>query len=193
MSKMKYAFAMLAAGGAVGAASHAAATTVTFTGYTDDALTQPINLFSSGPAQYYYGYDPTADKTNFSVGAHALIGAVDPTPGQDSSGDTFSTNSVKTAFLEPSINPLDPGPLTLLPVNTVDEYIHLEFSNDGTIYAGEAHIDPSATLVDLTYDAIGSGTITGLPEPETWALMIGGLGLAGVALRSRRRQAALSA
>ncbi|HZZ69467.1 MAG TPA: hypothetical protein VFE18_14945, partial [Phenylobacterium sp.] len=75
MSKMKYAFAMLAAGSAVGAASQAAATTVTFTGYTDDALTQPIDLFTGSPAQYYYGFDPTADKTYFSVGPHALIGA----------------------------------------------------------------------------------------------------------------------
>jgi hypothetical protein len=190
---MKYAFAMLAAGGAVGAASHAAATTVTFTGYTDDALSQPINLFGSGPAQYYYGYDPTADKTNFSVGPHALIGAVDPTQGQDSSGDTFSTGPVKTAFLGPPVDPLDPDTASLIPVNDVDEYIHLEFSNDGTIYAGEAHVDPSATLVDLTYDAIGSGTITGVPEPESWALMIAGLGLAGAALRSRRRQTAVSA
>ncbi|HZZ69838.1 MAG TPA: PEPxxWA-CTERM sorting domain-containing protein, partial [Phenylobacterium sp.] len=121
---------------------------------------------------------------------------VDPIPGQDSSGDTFSTNHVKTAFgvsSPPPIGPLDAGPPSLFLVNTVDEYIHLEFSNAGTIYAGEAHIDPSATLVDLTYDAVGPGTITGIPEPETWALMIAGLGLAGVALRSRRRQAALSA
>jgi hypothetical protein len=193
MSKMKYAFAMLAAGGVAGAASQAAATTVTFTGYTDGALTQPIALFNGSPAQYYYGYDQSAEKTYFTAGDHGLMGALDQTPGQSSSGDTFSTNPVKTAFLGPPINPLDPNTAVIVPVNSVDEYLHLEFSNAGVIYTGEAHFDPSATLVDITYDAVGPGTITGVPEPETWALMIAGLGLAGVALRSRRRQLALSA
>jgi len=46
----------------------------------------------------------------------------------------------------------------------------------------------SATLVG----SLGSGELVGLtaysvPEPSTWALMIGGFGLAGMALRTRRR------
>jgi hypothetical protein len=38
-----------------------------------------------------------------------------------------------------------------------------------------------------------SGVTAGVPEPATWAMMIGGLGLAGLALRARRRRELASA
>ena len=43
--------------------------------------------------------------------------------------------------------------------------------------------------LSLTYDGRVGGVV---PEPESWALMIAGLGLAGAALRSRRRSAAVA-
>jgi hypothetical protein len=45
-----------------------------------------------------------------------------------------------------------------------------------------------------TVTQIFSGSITapGIPEPSTWALMIGGFGLAGAAARRRNRMAALA-
>jgi hypothetical protein len=41
--------------------------------------------------------------------------------------------------------------------------------------------------------AIGSEITSGVPEPATWAMMILGIGLAGGAMRRRRRQTALAA
>ena len=46
--------------------------------------------------------------------------------------------------------------------------------------------DNSANIPEIEY-----GAAAGVPEPASWALMIGGLGLTGVALRHRRRQIAV--
>jgi hypothetical protein len=47
-----------------------------------------------------------------------------------------------------------------------------------------------AAFDDLTFGASRPGSAAGgaVPEPETWALMIGGLGIAGGELRRRRRR-----
>jgi len=50
-----------------------------------------------------------------------------------------------------------------------------------------------AAFDDLTFGASRPGSAAGggvVPEPETWALMIGGLGIAGGELRRRRRRGA---
>jgi len=67
----------------------------------------------------------------------------------------------------------------------------------GVAFAGVAH---SVRLTDggnyTAYDDLTFGGLrpgvgeTAIPEPETWALMIGGLGIAGGELRRRRRRGA---
>ena len=47
-----------------------------------------------------------------------------------------------------------------------------------------------AAFDDLTFGSPRPGSATVVPEPETWALMIGGLGIAGGELRRRRRRGA---
>jgi len=72
------------------------------------------------------------------------------------------------------------------------------FTPVGVAFSGTAKsIDFGGTANQTGYDNItfGSdtpGTGSGAPEPATWALMIGGMGLAGAALR-RRRSAAVAA
>ena len=46
--------------------------------------------------------------------------------------------------------------------------------------------------VGVNFDACTTNT-AGVPEPASWALMLGGFGLAGAALRSRRRQLSVEA
>lgn len=59
--------------------------------------------------------------------------------------------------------------------------------------AGFSHIGQQSLAFDFTItpaDTGGGGPVGGVPEPATWALMIGGLGLAGATLRRRRILAA---
>ncbi len=60
-----------------------------------------------------------------------------------------------------------------------DTFTQVTFWGDGfgeALYAGGT----------IRYSAIGVGTLPGVPEPTTWAMMIAGFGLAGAALRRRR-------
>lgn len=83
-----------------------------------------------------------------------------------------------------------------------DQYVNFEFSNglaggqdsyfmfldtNATHYARNASFDLAnigTTQISGSFSTFG---VAGVPEPASWALMIGGLGLAGAMLRSRRR------
>lgn len=49
-----------------------------------------------------------------------------------------------------------------------------------------------ATIIEAPDTRYGAGTIGGVPEPTTWAMMIGGFGMVGFAMR-RRKTAMLTA
>jgi hypothetical protein len=68
----------------------------------------------------------------------------------------------------------------------------------GNVYpdqnTGQFNNDPAnitySNAFNVVYDATFSATIeaTAVPEPATWAMMIGGFGIVGAAMRSRRKQ-----
>ncbi len=180
---MKYAFAMLAAGGAVGVASEASATVVTL-GYAGDPTSshQDISLISGSPAQFYYGFNSGSEKTHLGAYGNGFLGGTYGSANTVDASETFSQNPVKTAWIPPV-----PGAGFIV---FGDQYIHLKFTDAGELYVGEAHVDNNATLVDISFNDAGPA---GIPEPASWALMIAGVGLAGTALRQRRRQAVVSA
>jgi hypothetical protein len=69
------------------------------------------------------------------------------------------------------------------------------FADTLTLAAGD-HISFSISNVSLaySYDSTGlSATITAVPEPAAWAMMLVGFGGVGAAMRSRRKMAAASA
>jgi hypothetical protein len=67
------------------------------------------------------------------------------------------------------------------------------FSDGGKVVQGGAYYNLSpgtlATTFDVYTDTYGAGSVLFVPEPASWALMIGGAGLVGGFLRSRRRPA----
>lgn len=84
------------------------------------------------------------------------------------SGSVGTPNNVPVDFTLPFVGPLDSGGANLTRQNS---------GANGAVY--------SFTL------SFGGGTaIAGVPEPGTWALMIGGFGFAGAALRRRTVAAA---
>jgi hypothetical protein len=196
MSGLKYALAMLGAGSATAMASEAAAAT-----YLPPIPLSPydapvdISIFDGSPAHFYYGAG-TAKVAPGSSGPAAILGTYgtatvginSPLPGFSLPGSTQVSGEVKLGALAPS-DPMDPASAlvfsTLAP--GVDQYVSLTFQEAGVGYAGSAHVDGAGYLQSIEYE------VTAVPEPASWALMIGGFGLAGAALRSRRRQAALSA
>ena len=83
-------------------------------------------------------------------------------------------------------------------VHPVDPWIHFQLqsstgpvgiayyfgaSNFRTVGTHDSQKFGSQQFAQLTVTNLGGGVV---PEPATWALMIGGFGLAGVALRRRR-------
>jgi hypothetical protein len=190
MSKLKFAMAMLAAGGAAGAASEAgAATTVTFgAGYGPYDATQDITLVGSA-AQFYYGYNSTDEKTYLGTYGSSLLYqpstvGYDPVKGPYTIPSVgFAATPVKTADI--TVDSTTGLPTSFTPKDT--GHIDLTFTANGVNYAGFADVSGGAQLEAITYD------VASVPEPASWALMIGGFGLAGAALRRQRRQAALNA
>ena len=130
-----------------------------------------------GPAQFFYNYDSTVDKTYLGAYGDSLL--LQPSPPFGSGG--YSHDQVKTAY-----NFSFKGPSTYKGVGYPgDGFVNLKFTEGSQGYHGFADITPDGSLHSITYSA-------GIPEPAAWALMIAGFGLTGAALR-RSRQAPLNA
>ena len=140
------------------------------------------NLFTQadvkvGPYQFSMNA-PAAPYTNQivwnSVGIDQTLGCALP------AGETCDNGLLSGNFVEFSIEPLSVGP------NASDSFTHY-----GTLpfqFLGKLGTNgPTATgIKDLAW-YIGTGTVVAVPEPETYAMLMAGLGLLGFA--SRRRQA----
>jgi hypothetical protein len=181
MNTLKYSIAMLAAGGALGAAATASAATEVYD-YSGKDIAQDVDIM--GSTQYTYGLDPLTSNSEFKVsGADAYLGSYSETMSAPAS-DTYDAANVKqtTAVKDTSSG-------VFVPTYQGDSYLNLRFAIDGTTYYGTADFKTNAddvTLHSITYNSAA-------PEPSTWALLIAGVGLSGAALRRGRRQAALAA
>ncbi len=60
------------------------------------------------------------------------------------------------------------------------------FDNEPNFRGGFIDINGNQRTGDWAFDITGAGSIAAVPEPATWALMIGGFGMVGFAARRRR-------
>ncbi len=179
MSKFKSSIAMMVAGGAIGAAGHASAATVTYNYSSFGSGGAPQNVNILGVDEYSYG--PDVIKSNFTpLAPGALTGTYSQNPTPEST-DTYSNTSIKTNGIGG-------------PAFSGDSYLNLSFDANGAGFLGAAKFttvaDPAGGPTDVVLDSI---TFQPVPEPDAWLLLAGGMGLAGAALRRKRAQAAVAA
>jgi hypothetical protein len=180
MSKMKFAMAMLAVGGGVGAAQAQAATTI-YTDTLDISADQPLTAITLVGSTPQFDYGATSFKSsNFETNSfvnggmpNAFIGLKTSTPGLPAPGESYNPDQTYLTDFK--------GTVYGASGNDTASYIHLMFDSGGTTYIGTAYIDASAELETITYEAV-------VPEPDAWALLIAGAALTGGALRTRRRR-----
>ena len=72
---------------------------------------------------------------------------------------------------------------TFVSMNSNPGTVTMDFMNTGTFGVATA---PGVTFTSDSGALLGSGQTGAIPEPGTWALMIGGFGIAGSMLRRRR-------
>ena len=111
--------------------------------------------------------------------------------GLDAAGDQLLRATAPNAGAYVGVGALG---VSLTPTDTlgfdISSLTRTAYFNVGSKFYTLSLASGGATLVG----SLGAGDLVGLtaygvPEPSTWALMIGGFGMAGMALRSRRRLA----
>ena len=128
------------------------------------------------------------------------LGIITFNPGDLSSGAGDWANRFAFIFLEGVTGGIDQANTTFQDVTTGEIWATQFFSNDKVVFtaapgsrinAGDKFFVNVAFTgaVDtdkFSFAGLWTDIATGVPEPTTWALMLSGFGLAGVALRRRR-------
>ena len=209
---MKSVATLAAAAAAIFAAPASAMTTITFHAnsgaLTDNqSIIQDFESFASGAPGAPIG--PNAfvfDKTVTHQGTRPLFGSAGNF-GVVQSGGSFTVNFAPTSVFAFVLGSLDSfNSLTLLyqggGSQTYDggQIIHgLAFANSKKVHGQDNGVvtytvTGGPRLIGAVFQSSGNAfefdnlAIAAVPEPATWAMLIGGFGLAGIASRRQRRR-----
>jgi hypothetical protein len=147
--------------------------------YPDAPFGESESIALPGVSASDFSYDYTSqpigkvllENQYFQAGAGEYLSAPNPT-GPLASQTYNNTRQYIYAANEGSVG-----------VNSID----LTFMSGGTTYYGEAFFSNDDELTEIDYGPASA------PEPEAWALLLAGTGLAGAAMRARRRAGHLAA
>ena len=129
----------------------------------------------------FFTIDITENEVRFDTFGNLSLGQIDYTiDGLDFDDNAATANIVMDFFSKqifrqaPGFPPIDASRVTISPSGQ----LRVSFANTTTGADGFASV------------TLGAATPAGVPEPASWALMIGGLGLAGSAARRRSTRSA---
>lgn len=127
----------------------------------------------------FFTIDVTENEVRFDTFGNLSLGQIDYTIDGLDFDDNAATPNIVTSFFSKQIfgssaNPFDAGRVTISPSGQ----LRVSFANTNTGADGFASV------------TLGAATPTGVPEPATWAMMIGGFGMAGAASRKRLHRSA---
>lgn len=161
--------ATLFAAGAFSAPAHA----VQFVDITASPLGTAIDLVGDGAAEF------TFYSNYLGSGEYVL------------EGKAFSNNTVGPRSSTPYYpTGAESDQLKTQVTTNSDGYYGLSFSDGITDYSGYALVGNGGSHISQIDYRTASAAAAAVPEPETWAMMILGLGLTGAAMRHRRKVAA---
>ena len=166
--------ALVAALAAIGTAAHAA-TDQTYTAVdalTSSNLTELASFSHKGESGWFF------DTFNFTIGGTG--GNLSASAVSVEMGSAFGISGL-TATLWDNFHPMGTVELGTLVGDTV-------VKSFGYLAAGQYHFDFTGLITGSTGGAYGAGvTLAPVPEPETYAMFLAGLGILGVVARRRNR------
>lgn len=148
----------------------------------------PTHTLTFGGYEWFSNYGTTSATVTYDFGALVTISAL-ALWNEESSGIGHLNLTAPDLGTIASVDPVDvpygdygAQVFSFAPVTT--RYLTFEMSNCPQNDPGSYQ---SCAIGEVAFN---SGVAGGVPEPATWALMIGGFGMAGAALRRRRMVAA---
>lgn len=157
-------------------------------GSANSPMSAVLHLTTSDTLNALGGYDILS--ASGTVDGFAVTG-IDPNPNQPNPGsDGYFTYTNVLYLTGPIVD--DWGIVVTAADNHKFNFGWLGGEDNGNFYYGVAtdggtHINPHTGLpVTNSYFSEGNATLAAVPEPASWAMMVAGVGLAGVAMRRRR-------
>lgn len=153
--------------------------------YTASVEGTPIDIVGSSEPEYLFWANPPIDvPTEATFSTLALADFAPGTTFSLGKPEIFSGNSVGEVSPTPYY-PTDPSSTVKVRGDLTDGYYGLLFGDgtSSTQYTGYALVDRGGSHIsEIDFRVLPAAAV---PEPETWALMILGFGLAAGALRRR--------